>query len=455
MLLICFLSRFARISSAGWRWAVVAALTLAGTSCHRTVPFDTRRAAEELAVEEGKAPAKPPVPDSAGSVSAALRDTLVTTSDTVNAPSVQTAQMKADAEKLAKDKAKSKEDLKSLAKKAGGAAKKLKGKRFLGKRIKKGYARSGSGKKAIIEKFYYLPRYEAPDPYAPAKFYYHKKRKKIFKTAVIDPDVALILHGPYEKRQGTALLESGYFYLGTKHLRWERYAAKDNVLLSKYHWEKGFLRDARITYYENSRSKIREVLPYYQGQLEGDYVKFLPNGQLDWAGQFQGGRPVGVWTNYWGFKNRRHSQWQYPLSEFEPEAEPVLLREYNRSGTLIYEKGKVDKREADAKQQARTTPNRKAGKGKAAPKTATPDEEDPSADEDGETTARPPAEPKAPPKGKAVATKKATTPPKTPPTAAPTDSAATTAPDPNAPKRPPTKEEARERARRGMSKSRK
>ncbi|MBC7447143.1 MAG: hypothetical protein H7330_03725 [Hymenobacteraceae bacterium] len=450
------ISHFLRLPASGRLFVVAAlALMLAGTGCHRTVPFDTHQAAEELAAEDGKAPAKPPVPDSTGSVRAALRDTLVTASDTVNAPSLQTAQMKADADKLAKDKQQSKTELKALARKAGSAAKKLKGKRFLGKRIKKGYARSGSGKKAIIEKFYYLPRYEAPDPYAPAKFYYHKKRRKIFKTAVIDPNVALILHGPYEKRQGTTILESGYFYLGTKHLRWERYAAKDNILLSKYHWEKGFLRDARITYYENSRSKIREVLPYYQGQLEGDYVRFLANGQLDWTGQFQAGQPVGVWTSYWGFKNRRHAQWQYPVSAFVAQTEQELLREYNRSGTLIYEKGKLDKREADAKQQQRMTPNRKAVKGKAASKTAPADDDDPSADEDGESTDKTPTIDT--PKGKAVATKKAPaakTKAPAPVTPAPTDSTAA-APDPNAPKRPPTKEEARERARRGMSKARK
>ena len=437
---------------------MLAALWLGVSGCHRTVPFDTQLAAEELAADS-KVPAKPPVPDTTGAVRTGLRDTLVTTTDTVNAPSVQTTQMKADADKLAKEKADSKKQMKALVKQAGGAAKKLKGRSFLGKRIKKGFARTGSGKRAIIEKFYYLPRYEAPDPYAPSKYFFNKKRRKIEHTATVDPAKALILHGPYEKRQGTALLESGYFYLGTKHLRWERYAVKDNILLTKYHWEKGFLRDARITYYENSKAKIREVVPYYQGRMEGDYARFLANGQLDWSGQFQGGRPVGTWINYWGFKNRRHTIWQYPASEFELEAEPELVREYNRSGTLIYEKGKVDKREADAKQQARMVPNRKPAKGKPAPKAApvTKEEDDATADEatDSTATATAPV-----PKSKAVSGRKTPAPKgkaPAPKVTAPRDStaAAVPTPDPNAPKRPPTKEEARERARRGMTKSRK
>ncbi len=440
---------------------MVAILGVALASCQRTIPFDARRAAQELAAEDGKAPVRPPTPDTTGSVSARLRDTLVTTTDTVNAPSVQTAKMKADADKLVKEKAQSKADRKALAKKASNAARKLKGKTFLGKKIKKGFARSGSGKSAIVEKFYYLARYEAPDPYAPAKYYYHKKRRKIFKTAAIDPAVALILHGPYEKRQGAIVVETGYFYFGTKHLRWERYALKDNLLVSKYHWEKGFLRDSRITYYENSKSKIREVLPFYQGQLEGEYVRFLPNGQLDWTGQFQGGRPVGVWTNYWGFKNRRHAQWQYPKTQFDPEAEPELLREYNRSGTLIYEKGKVDRREADARQQARTTPNRKAAKPKAAPKKAAAaaadnnasDDNDSSADEDGERTDNTPDAPSAAPKGKNAPAKPKAASPK----AASAPAVKPTSPDSTGaapPTRAPTKEEARERARRGLSRPR-
>ncbi len=418
---------------------------------------------------EGKAPVKPPTPDSAASLPAGTRDTLAITRDTVNAPSTQTAKMKEEADKLAKDKAKAKADLKALAKKAGGAAKKLKGKSFLGKKVKKGYARSGSGKGAIVEKFHYLARFETPDPYAPAKYYYHKKRRKVFKTSVIDPNVSLILHGPYEKRQGAVVLESGYFYMGTKHLRWERYAVKDHVLLSKYHWEKGFLRDSRITYYENSRSKIKEVLPYYNGQLEGDYVSFLPNGQLDWTGQFQGGRHVGTWTQYWGFRNRRHYQWQYPKTEFEPDAEPELLREYNRNGTLIFEKGKLDKRELNAQQEKRTQPKRATAKTKTAPApaTVTPFEESPEDDADGESTAGEVAdETKAAPVRTAKATPKKTTAktpakePKTPapktPTVTPaaTDSTAKAAPATD-PGRPPTKEEARDRARRGMSKPKK
>lgn len=447
-------------------------LLLTATGCHRTIPFDTKLAEEELLAAKAKevGPAKPPLADSLNSKPLSSRDTLTTSRDTVNAPSTQTKQMKEDADKLAKDKAKSKAELKALAKKAGATAKKLKGRNFLGKKIKKGFTRTGSGKSATVEKFYYLKTYEAPDPYTPAKYYYHKKKKKIFKTSVIDPAVSLILHGPYEKRQNGIVIETGYFYGGTKHLRWERYAVKDNILLSKQHWEKGFPRDARITYYPNSTKKIKEVLPYIHGKLEGDYVRFFDTGQLEWSGQYEGGRQVGTWTQYWGFRNRKHYQWLFPEDEFAPEEEPVLLREYNRNGTLIFEKGKVDKRaQNDIEERRSKTPKRAPAKGKVA-KTDTADDDD-----DGESTtgedeetpaekavAKPAAKPARQPARNSSSHTRPTPKPKT---AAPSDSTKTapapvkkvaadsTAVTPGSPpagNRPPTKEEARERARRGV-----
>lgn len=424
-------------------------------SCHRTVPFDTALAAAELDAPK-KDPARPPTPDSTGSVAASSvkRDTLTTARDTLKGPSIQTAKMKEEADKLAKEKQQSKQELRALARKVGSTTKKLKGKSFLGYRIKKGYARTGSSKNGVIEKFYYLKKYEAPDPYAPAKYYYHRKKHRVFKAATIDPKISLILHGPYEKRQNGVVIESGYFYVGTKHLRWERNAIKDNILLSKTHWEKGFPHDARITYYDEKRTKIQEVIPYdHTGKLEGDYVRFLPNGQLDWTGEFQGGRHVGTWMQYWGFRNRRHYEWQYPESEFVPDAPPVLVKEYNRNGTLIYEKGKLDKREQNAVEERRAGQKRQV-KGKAG-KQAVADQDPDGADGEATTTTPAAKEPARPGKGarptdKKAAEKKpaATKAPSTTPPA--TDSTAAAPASPRPPGTKPTAEEARERMRQQM-----
>ena len=214
---------------------------------------------------------------------------------------------------------------------------------FLGYRIKKGVARSGSGKNAVTEIFHYLREYKEPSAYAPAKYYYHTRRRKIFKGRTIDPKVSKILHGPYKKMQNGKVLEEGYFYVGTKHLRWEKYN-KDGLLLGKTHFEKGFPRDAQITYYDAAQEKVKEVIPYVNGKAEGDYVKFRPDGLLEWEGEYENGRKVGSWIEYWPFRNRKRYEYRYAESGYDEPIEPYLYREWNKNNSLIYEKGKLDKR---------------------------------------------------------------------------------------------------------------
>ena len=214
---------------------------------------------------------------------------------------------------------------------------------FLGYKTSKGITRSGSGKNAVIETFNYLKVYQEPSPYAPAKYYYNIKRKKIFKGRTIDPKVSKILHGPYKKLQGGKVLEEGYFYIGTKHLRWEKFN-KQGILIGKTHFEKGFPRDAKISYYDAAQKKVKEVIPYMNGKVEGDYVKFREDGLLELEGQYEEGKKVGEWIEYWPFRNRRRYVYQYPASAYDEPFEPYLLREYNKNNVLIYEKGKLDKR---------------------------------------------------------------------------------------------------------------
>jgi antitoxin component YwqK of YwqJK toxin-antitoxin module len=214
---------------------------------------------------------------------------------------------------------------------------------FLGYKTRKGVARSGRGKGTVTEVFNYLRVYKEPSPYAPAKYYYNIKRRKIFKGRTIDPKVSKILHGPYKKMQNGKVLEEGYFYIGTKHLRWEKYN-KDGILLGKTHFEKGYPRDAQITYYDAAQQKVKEVIPYMNGKVEGDYVKFRPDGLLEWEGQYENGKKVGEWIEYWPFRNRKHYEYKYPETAYDEPFEPYLNREWNRNNSLIYEKGKLDKR---------------------------------------------------------------------------------------------------------------
>jgi antitoxin component YwqK of YwqJK toxin-antitoxin module len=288
-------------------------------------------------------------------------DTLVKTADSLKGkPSLSTARkvvLTKEEERAAKEKEKE-------AQRKPNKKKKI----FLGERIKRGFVKTGpSGRNQIIEVFYYLKYFQQPNPYAPARYYFNPKKRKLFKaTAELDPAVDKVLHGPYKKMQNNKVLETGYYALGTRHLRWERFD-KNGILLAKTHYEMGFPRDANISYYGNDRSLINEVVPYVNGKLEGDYAKFTIEGQREWSGQFENGRKVGEWTNYWGFRNRKRYVYQYPESGYDPEAEPVLIKEYNRNAILIYDREtNLDKRGLPEDQQApkgRVVP-------KAAPKVA-------------------------------------------------------------------------------------
>lgn len=215
---------------------------------------------------------------------------------------------------------------------------------FMGDRVARGFVKSGGrGDREVIESFSYLAEFKQPDPYAPEKYYYDTKRRKLYKTrGELNPEQHKVLHGPYKKEQGGEVVEEGYFYVGTKHLRWERYN-RDGILLAKEHFEKGFLRDAVVKYYEGTK-KIKEVIPYAYGEVQGTYYRFYENGQLEWMGQYQKGRKVGLWVKHFDFRARRQYEYQYPKTPYEPQAEPYLVKQYDRHGTLIFEKDKLDKR---------------------------------------------------------------------------------------------------------------
>ena len=272
---------------------------------------------------------------------AAPGDSLTTTGRK-GAPKLSTAGRKAlltkEEEKAAKDQEKA-----SQRKKA-----KVRKNVFLGERIKKGFMKiSGSGKSQVIVVFYYLRAYKQPNPLAPAIYYYNPRKHKVFSTGEPDPSTDKILHGPYKKIQNNKTLETGYFAYGTRHLRWEKFDAKGN-LTAKTHYEMGFPRDANISYYDAGQTMIREVVPYVNGKLEGDYVKYTADGKREWAGKFENGHRIGEWTNYWDYKNYRHYVFQYAETGYEPEVEePDLLREYSHGGSVIYDKEKnIDKRGA-------------------------------------------------------------------------------------------------------------
>ena len=218
---------------------------------------------------------------------------------------------------------------------------------FLGYKVKRSFIKSGGSSRETLETFSYLPEHEAPNPYAPHKYYYDSKKRKLYRTSSneVDDSRYKVLHGPYEKKIDGQVVEEGYYYIGTKHLRWERYRrGEEGILLDKDHYEKGFQRDAVVTFYDGAERKIKEVIPYEYGEMQGIYYRFYENGQVEWTGRYEKGRKVGVWIKHYDFRGRRHFEYQYPETAYDKPFEPYLVKEYDRHGTLIFEKDKFDKR---------------------------------------------------------------------------------------------------------------
>lgn len=221
---------------------------------------------------------------------------------------------------------------------------------YYGLKTRKGYVKSFSGGKPMVELFYTLKTYQEPNEYVRDIYWFDTRRKKIRK-GVIPPkekDNARILHGPYKKLINGNVIEEGIFYIGTKHGRWEKYDA-NFTLLEKEKYYKGWPKNAELSYYDIEKKKLKEVKPYVDNVLHGNYYSFHENGQLQMEGKFEDGKKIGVWIEYYNFLRRRYKEYQYPESADAEQFEPYLLREYDRSARIVYDKTEEDKKKASAK----------------------------------------------------------------------------------------------------------
>ena len=80
--------------------------------------------------------------------------------------------------------------------------KKPKKKVFYGIKTKKGFTRKGFGDRTTYETFYYLKKAEKSQTFARDIYWYDYTRKEIRKTSTFEPAKGVLLHCPYERRQG-------------------------------------------------------------------------------------------------------------------------------------------------------------------------------------------------------------------------------------------------------------
>lgn len=207
---------------------------------------------------------------------------------------------------------------------------------YFGIKTKKHYTKTGFGQESVYELFNFLKVYEGPSDYAQDFYYYDTKKKKIINSLKVDTRYAYVLHGPYKKMKGEQVLEEGWFYKGTKHKRWVRFNSSD-ILMDKKYWYKGWPQDSKMSYYDFERNKLREVVPVHHGDRDGEYWAYHEDGTLAVRGFYQHDYRVGVWREY--YPNRRiKREVFYPEDPFDFEHKPVIIREWDRNGQLIYDR---------------------------------------------------------------------------------------------------------------------
>lgn len=225
--------------------------------------------------------------------------------------------------------------------------KKPKKKVYYGVKTRKGYTKKGVGDRVVYELFYVLKTPERPETFVRDIYWYDYTRREIRKTATFDPAKGVLLHGPYEKRQGDILLEKGIYYKGTKHGRWMKYN-RDSVLLDKEKYYKGWPRESLVSYFDpGTHRKMKEITPIEFGEKEGFYYRFFENGKIAVMGEYQWDQRVGDWIeNYPDGKRKRIIT--YPEEPFDESIPSYIKVEWDEKGKEIYRNNKTNTREGRA-----------------------------------------------------------------------------------------------------------
>ena len=209
----------------------------------------------------------------------------------------------------------------------------------------KAYTKLGSGDRTIVEEFYILKDNSAakPLPYIREVFRYYQRTGRVTSSIVKDEDKGLLLHGPYKRYQNGELIEEGFYYAGMKDGRWERYDA-NFMLLDKTQWHRGVPAESRLTYFDSTHRKIREIIPVEYGKVKGTYLAFYENGLVSEEGKYDNGVKVGRWTEFYPIspngRRMRRKLTQYASDQWDTAFESYTISEWDEKGKITYERAK-------------------------------------------------------------------------------------------------------------------
>jgi len=212
--------------------------------------------------------------------------------------------------------------------------KKRKRKHFYGIKTKKGFTRKGLGKNITLELFFFLKEPQEVEHFVRDIYWFDYKRREIRKGGKFSPEAGALLHGPYKRIQNGTVLDSGMYFLGTKHGTW-MYHDKNDVLIDKEKYFKGWPRESKVKYYDQDRTNMKEIVPIEFGEREGYYYYFFENGRPAVTGEFKWDQKVGDWIEYYP-NGRTKKIVRYPNEPYG-EGPPYTLREYDQRGKEVYD----------------------------------------------------------------------------------------------------------------------
>lgn len=216
---------------------------------------------------------------------------------------------------------------------------------YEGLSIVKAYTKMGSGDRTIIEEFYVLRDNDAakPMPYVRDVVRYYQKSSRVTSSIIKDEGTGLLLHGSYKRYQNDALVEEGNYYAGMKDGRWEKYDAKF-MLTDKAYWHRGVPAESRLTYYDSTHRKIKEIIPMEYGKVKGTYMAFYENGLLFEEGKYDNGVKIGRWTEYYPVnpsgRRMRRKLTQCASDQWDAQFESYTLTEWDEKGKVTFERAK-------------------------------------------------------------------------------------------------------------------
>jgi antitoxin component YwqK of YwqJK toxin-antitoxin module len=231
---------------------------------------------------------------------------------------------------------------KDLKKAAKSLKKDFNGRDYEGIAVQKQYFRQGTGRSLTYYEFFTLRTYQQPNPYSRHIYWYDRKANRIVEGIGRDKNTNEIMHGPYKKYVDEQLVEEGWYYLGTKHERWETYD-KDFNLIDKVYYDKGNFADSEVSYYDDKKEKIKEVKPKLFGKVTGEYLFFNESGTLATQGMMDDSVQVKEWIEYYPTGNRRKKVTHYPKDCYDKETESYVAYEYDEKGKIVFESPKVKK----------------------------------------------------------------------------------------------------------------